>query len=139
LAERFKLAFHRETKELPVYALVVAKGGPKLDRSQGPKSTLDLLGHNVDMAWLAKYLTHFGSDMPVIDKTGLTGNYDLDLDIQKITAEAVADAGGKPPSIENMFQATVDAMEDQRGLKLVRTKAPIEMLVIDHAERPSAN
>jgi uncharacterized protein (TIGR03435 family) len=143
LADRFKLAFHRETKELPVYALVVAKGGPKFKRFQPGADSAPLgvnrLGRNVDMAWLAKYLTRFGSDMPVIDKTGLAGNYDLDLDMQKIAAAAASDAGGAPPSIGSMFQATVNAIEDQLGLKLVRTKAAVEVFVIDHAERPSQN
>ena len=117
LADRFKLAFHRETKELPVYALVVAKGGPKFQKPKPwPESAprpVNHLGYNVDMAWLAKYLTRFGSDMPVIDKTGLAGNYDLDLDMEKISAGAGADAGGTPPSIGSVFQATVDAIEDR--------------------------
>ena len=142
LAERFKLAFHRETKELPVYALVVAKGGPKFKRFQSGVEPAPLgvnrLGRNVDMAWLAKYLTRFGSDMPVIDKTGLTGNYDLDLDMDKIMAAAGADAGGQPPSIGGMFQATVDSI-GALGLRLERTKAAVELLVIDHVERPSQN
>jgi len=143
LADRFKLAFHRETKELPVYALVVAKGGPKFQKPKPwPESAprpVNHLGYNVDMAWLAKYLTRFGSDMPVIDKTGLAGNYDLDLDMEKISAGAAADTGGTPPSIGSVFQATVNAIEDQLGLKLVRTKAAVEVFVIDHAERPSQN
>lgn len=140
LSDRFKLAFHRETKELSVYALVVGKGGPKLKGSEpgSPAPAMNRLGGNVDMAWLANYLTRFGSDMPVIDKTGLTGNYDLDLDMEKIAAAASADAGGAP-GIGAMFQATVNAIEDQLGLKLVRTKAALEVLAIDHAERPSQN
>ena len=140
LADRFKLSFHRETKELSVYALVVAKGA-KLKSYQGPEGAplgYDRIGRNVTMAWLARYLTRYGSDMPVIDKTGLAGNYDLDLDLQKIVAAAVADAGGTSPSVGNMFQATADAIEN-RGLRLVRTKAPVDVLAIDHAERPSAN
>jgi uncharacterized protein (TIGR03435 family) len=78
-----------------------------------------------------------GNDLPVIDKTGLTGNYDLDLDMTKIMDAAGAESGS--PSIGSVFQATVDAMEEQTGLKLVRTKAPVEVLVIDYAERPSGN
>ncbi len=143
LAERFKLAFHRESKELPAYALAVAKGGPKFKKFRAGAEPAPLgvsrLGRNIDMAWLAKYLTRFGSDMPVIDKTGLTGNYDLNLDMQKIiSAAAEGEAGGQPPSIGSIFQATVDAIE-ALGLKLERTKAAVELLVIDHAERPSQN
>jgi uncharacterized protein (TIGR03435 family) len=140
LADRFKLAFHRETKELPVYTLVVAKSGPKFKRFQAGADSaplgVDRLGRNVDMAWFAKYLTRFGSDMPVIDKTGLQGNYDLDLDMRKIMAAAGADSGA--PSIGSIFQATAEAIEGI-GLKLVRTKVPLEALVIDHADRPSGN
>lgn len=142
LADRFKLAFHHETKEMAVYALAVAKGGPKFQTSKAaPESKprpLNHLGYNVDMAWLATYLTHLGSDMPVIDKTGLAGKYDLDLDMGRIAAVAAADAGGAP-GMGAMFQATVNAVEDQLGLKLVRTKAPLDIFVVDHAERPSKN
>ena len=140
LADRFKLAVHRETKELPVYALVIGKGGAKFNRSTAAttaKPSMNRLGRNVSMAWFAKYLTRFGSDRPVIDKTGLAGNYDLNLDIEAI-ASAAAGAAGGAPGIGNMFQATVDAMQDI-GLKLTPSKAPVELLVIDHAERPSAN
>jgi len=140
LTDRFKLAFHRDTKELQVYALVVAKGA-KLKLYQGAEGAplgMNRLGRNVTMASFASYLAHLGNDLPVIDKTGLTGNYDLDLDMEKIIAAAAADAGGEPPSIGSMFQATVDAMENL-GLRLVRTKAPVEVLVIDHAEWPSPN
>jgi uncharacterized protein (TIGR03435 family) len=140
LADRFKLAFHRETKEMAVYALAVAEVSPKFQASKPwPESKprpLNHLGYNVDMAWLATYLTHLGSDMPVIDKSGLTGTYDLDLDMEKIMAAAGADSGH--PSISSVFQATVDALEGI-GLRLVRTKAPVEVLVVDHAERPSTN
>jgi uncharacterized protein (TIGR03435 family) len=138
LADRFKLSFHRETREMAVYALVVGKGGPKFKRSQPgpPAPAVNRLGHHTDMASFARYLTGFGSDMPVIDGTGLTGNYDLDLGMEKIMAAAGADS--RNPSIGDVFNATVDAIETI-GLRLVRTKAPIEVVVIDHAERPSQN
>jgi len=143
LADRFKLTFHNETKELAVYALVVARNGPKFHRlkpgTESAPGKTNHLGRNVDLPWFARYLTRFGSDRPVIDKTGLTGNYDLDLDMEKIIAAAAEDAGGAPPSIGSMFQATANAIEDQLGLKLAPAKAPLEVLVIDHAERPSGN
>ena len=139
LADRFRLAFHRETKQLTVYALVVAKGGPKFKKYQAsdeaPKA-LNRFGRNIDMAWLARYLTRFGADMPVIDKTGLVGNYDIDLDMRKIMQAAGADSGA--PSIGSVFQATANALEEL-GLRLSPTKAPMEVLVIDHAERPRGN
>lgn len=135
LADRFKLAFHSEKKEVPVYGLVIGKNGPKLKpASDSARGTLNRLGRNVDLPWLARYLSHYGSDRPVIDKTGLTGNFDLGLDMEKISA-----AAGEQPSIGNMFQATVEAMQEQLGLKLTPMKVPIEVLVVDHAERPGAN
>jgi uncharacterized protein (TIGR03435 family) len=144
LADRFKLAFHRETRQLAVYALVVARNGPKLHRlkpgTESEPGKLNRLGRNVDMAWFARYLTHFGADKPVIDKTGLAGNFDLDLDMEKILAEAASGgAEGTPPGINSIFEATVNALDDRLGLKLAPTKAPVEVLVIDRAERPSAN
>ncbi len=140
LTERFKLAFHRGTKEMPVQALTVAKGGPKFQAAKPwPESKprpRNRLGLNVDMGWVATYLTHLGADIPVIDKTGLAGKYDLDLDMDKIMAAAGAETGN--PSISAVFQATVDAMEGL-GLRLEREKAPIAVLIVDHAERPSQN
>jgi uncharacterized protein (TIGR03435 family) len=142
LADRFKLAFHRETKEFAVYALVVAKGGPKLHRlaagTESEPGKLNRLGRNVDLAWFARYLTRFGSDRAVIDRTGLTGNFNLDVDMEKITA-AAAEAANGAPGIEHMFEATANILESQLGLKLQPTKAPIEVLIVDRAERPSAN
>jgi len=138
LAERFSLASHRDAKNLPVYALVVAKGA-KLKKYQGAEGAplgVNRLGRNVNMADFAKYLTRLGNDLSVIDKTGLTGNYDLDLDMNRIMAAAGADSAN--PSIGSVFQATVDAIENI-GLKLVRTEAPVEVLIVDHAERPSQN
>jgi bla regulator protein blaR1 len=142
LADRFKLAFHRETRELAVYALVVAKNGPKFHRltpgAESAPGKVNRLGRNIDLPWFARYLTRFGSDRPVIDKTGLTGSFDLDLDMEKISL-AAADAAGGSPTIGNMFEATANAIEGRLGLKLMPTKAPSEVLAIDRAKRPSAN
>jgi uncharacterized protein (TIGR03435 family) len=140
LADRFKLALHLETRNMVVYGLEVAKGGPKFQRAKPwPESKprpLNYLGYNVDMTWLASYLTHLGSDMPVIDKTGLSGKYDLDLDMQKIMAAAGSESGNVGNS--SLYQATVDAIEGI-GLRLVRTMTQVELLVVDRAERPSQN
>jgi uncharacterized protein (TIGR03435 family) len=142
LTDRFQLSFHRETRQLAVYALVVAKNGPKFQRvktgTESARTKTNRLGRNVDLAWFARFLTRFGSDKPVIDKTGLTGNFDLDLDMDKILMPAAEAAGGNPSS-EAVFEGMVNALNDQLGLKLVSTKAPIEVFVIDHAERPSGN
>lgn len=147
LADRFKLAIHRETKELAVYALVVAKNGPKFHAlsadeascwpgcAASPGKTNHL--RQRDLPSLATYLTRLGSDRPVIDKTGLTGYFSLDLDMSKIMSEAAQ--SGEPPSNGGIFEATVNSIQDELGLKLSPTRAPIEMLVIDHAEKLTGN
>jgi uncharacterized protein (TIGR03435 family) len=134
LADRFKLALHEETRDLPVYALVVAKNGPKLRTgSASDKRMLRLMS----LPALVDYLNMF-APRPVIDKTGLTWNSPFDLHTGEIDAAAADDAGGTPSMLDT-FQATLNALEDQLGLKLTPTKAPIQVLVIDGAERPSEN
>jgi uncharacterized protein (TIGR03435 family) len=138
LSDRFSLEFHIATQKLSAYALTVAHEG-KLQRIQsGEESKPGFLHPNSDMPALARYLTRSGADMPVIDKTGLMGQFNLDLDMGKI-AEAAVDISGTPPSNEGMYRGTVEFMERQWGLKLVSTNAPVEVLVIDRVNRPSAN
>jgi uncharacterized protein (TIGR03435 family) len=138
LSDRFKLEFHNTTKNIPAYALTVAKGG-KLQRiPSGGESKPGFLRPNSDMPSLARYLTRTGADRPVIDKTGLTGQFNLMLDAEKI-AEIAVDISGAPPGIEGMYRGTVEFIERQWGLKLVPTNAPVEVLVIDRVNRPSAN
>jgi uncharacterized protein (TIGR03435 family) len=130
LAERFKLVVHRETKEIPVYALVLAKGGSKLKvAATGGKSALtDTLGPNGErrtvvaaspLRGLVNMLANTLGN-PVVDKTGLDGIYDYTIEWP--------DAG-----------SSLSASLDQLGLKLEAKKEPVEVLVIDRAERPSAN
>src|ERR1017187_8871388 len=144
LADRFKLRFHREKKELAVYALVVAKGGPKFQAlTAGADSVPNKTDHMrlKDLPSLATFLTRLSSDEPGFDRTGLTGQFDIDLDIGKIVQEATQGEQAAEPAAmrERMFEATVNAIQDELGLKLVPTKAPVELFVIDHAEKASAN
>ena len=140
LADRFRLKVHTEKKEMPVYALVVAKGGPKLKESQpgaqrlltlrstGKTATITVTAG--DIAQLAgQFSKHNTVDRPVIDKTGLTGTYDYKLEWGD-DAAAGADSG-----IASIFTA----FQEQLGLKLEPSKAPIPVLIVDHAEKPSAN
>jgi bla regulator protein blaR1 len=138
LAERFQLKFHYETKEMPVYALVVAKNGPKFKESPPEAQSMLRMGGNNgiemnvtkgDMAQLARQFSNRnGVNRLVLDKTGLTGHYDYKL---TWTLERGA--------LDNDSQTVDIALQEQLGLKLEATKAPIEVLVVDHAEKPSGN
>jgi uncharacterized protein (TIGR03435 family) len=142
LAKRFKLALHRETRLLPVYELVVAKSGPKLaaaraDTSRPLVHTAESLPRIQNDSFLFSHasIPEFAAmlaklrviDLPVVDRTGITGNFDIVLTSgPSLTREG--DAAG--------FFALLPA---QLGLKLAAAKAPLEVLVIDHSEKPSQN
>ena len=137
LADRFQLKVHRETKELPVYALIVAKGGPKiqpltedgspgggLSTRRGGAGT-EVTGNRVPLA----YLVHLLSDQvgrTVLDKTDLKGSYDFKMSF----APDLAESDG--PSI-------FTAVQEQLGLKLDAQRGPVEVLVIDSVQKASAN
>ena len=139
LAERFKLEFHRDTKELSSQVLVVAKGGPKLRSSQEdapgvlrPEKSAMVAQH----ATMAEFVGTLSGPLrtPVIDKTGLTGRYDFSVDLSSYFADA------KPGQQPDMTAVIMSALREQLGLNLESRKELVEILVIDHAERnPSAN
>jgi uncharacterized protein (TIGR03435 family) len=143
LADRFQLAAHRETKEGPVYLLVVAKSGPKMTRNDGKgASTRSACGHlagkRLTMDTVATVLSrHFERD--VINRTGLEGKYDFELnwtpDAGPCPASEDAAGAGETGSRPSIFTA----IEEQLGLKLEPSKQPVGILVIDHVERPSEN
>jgi bla regulator protein BlaR1 len=127
LADRFQLKLHRETKTLPVYDLMIGKNGPKIKEvPAGTKLPQNGASKGLLLAIISNYL-----DYPLVDKTGLTGeNYQFDMDFTQLLEEV---RQGKPaPSI-------FGAVQDQLGLKLEKTNAPTEILVIDHAEKPAEN
>jgi uncharacterized protein (TIGR03435 family) len=166
LADRFKLTLHRETKELPVYALVIAKNGPKLQEAKSgdtyPKGMkgLDgrahagmmrmgrgqLTGQAIPLASLVHMLSQ-QLGRTVLDKTGLKGNYDFALQWtpdQSQPAMLMGPEGGKPgtdnaPPPESSGPSLFTAIQEQLGLKLESQKGPVEILVIDHVEKPSEN
>jgi uncharacterized protein (TIGR03435 family) len=140
LEDRFHFRAHLQPKIMPVYDLVVAKGGLKIKLSQDEihDSTWNINGESTN-----KVLTGKGNSMTdvadflgdevhrkVIDKTGLTGHADITL---KWSDDVAADAGGS--NVISIFTA----IEEQLGLKLQSSKGPVDTLVIDHAEMPSAN
>jgi uncharacterized protein (TIGR03435 family) len=141
LADRFKLATHTETRELPIYALVVAKGGPRLiPAGEGGKSVshgrdhINIQGFNNSVAAFAEELSkEVGRD--VIDKTGIAGQYKITLtwapDVGT-NAEASSVPTDSGPSI-------FTALQEQLGLKLEPQKGQVAVLVVDHAEMPSQN
>jgi uncharacterized protein (TIGR03435 family) len=135
LIERFKLAVHAATKEFPIYALVVAKNGPKLKKADPGGDDMNskpghLTARSVSMARLADFLARprAGLGRPVVDKTGLAGAFDFTLDW---TPDRDAQASEAPLSI-------FVALEEQLGLKLEAQKGPVEVLVVDHVEKVPA-
>ena len=138
LIERFKLETHRETRELPCYALVIAKGGVKLKPSEpetgkgsGMNSNSDdkggeLTATGTNMERLAEWLSRF-VDRPVLDMTGLTGRYDFGLKYSKESAKGETDSPTHP--------VVTLAIQEQLGLRLEKRVAPIEVVVVDRAEK----
>ena len=141
LADRFQLMFHRETREQPVYALVVAKGGPKLQESTDDQSRIRMgrgriRGHAAGLGLLALNLSNELSRR-VIDKTGLTGKYDFEL---KWTPETPsAPTAEVPPAPDPNAPSVFTALPEQLGLRLESQRGPVEVFIIDRAEKPSAN
>jgi uncharacterized protein (TIGR03435 family) len=150
LADRFKLQVHHETKELPVYVLVLATNGPKLTEdnshpelggisARGP-GKLDAASSPMSiLASILSFQPEIGG-RTVADKTGLQGNYTYTL---HWTPENLAANGGQSapgaPSPGSSGPSLFEALQDQLGLKLELTKAPVDTVVIDYIEQPSAN
>lgn len=145
LAERFKLKVHFETREMPLYALVIAKGGPKLTPAKkGESSKLSSFPdthQGVEMTASAVTLDQFahsplwgGGGRTVVDQTGLKGTYDFTLKWrpEKLASDTGQESDGDAPSL-------FTAIKEQLGLKLMPTKGSVEVIVIDHIERPSEN
>ncbi|MGA2909127.1 MAG: TIGR03435 family protein [Terracidiphilus sp.] len=153
LADRFQLRVSFKTHEVPVYALVVAKGGPKireveatpmppgtppgtqpppgahwsrLARSGPNRYTASAWPMNLTADWLSRF-DEVGN-RPVVDETGLKGSYDFVLD-------GVSQTTTPDDSVTSIFTA----LQEQLGLKLEPQKAPVEVMIIDHIEQPSAN
>ena len=150
LADRFKLAFHREKKELSVYALVVGAKGPMLTKSAGDPNGLPglffrglgvLPVQNATMADFAGVMQSAVLDRPVVDQTGLTGRYDFTLRWTPDETQFIGMGVRVPPPTGDASAAPglFTAIQEQLGLKFEATKAPVDVLVVDHAERPSDN
>jgi uncharacterized protein (TIGR03435 family) len=164
LSDRFKIVFHRDTKELPVFLLVVAKGGPKLPEGKPADASPDGAGGTGTLAFGQGGLMTFRA-MPlsslvlilsqqvgrtVLDKTGLTGRYDftwqfnLNVNPGGGRGAAQSSAGGpggaNPAASADSEPASIfTVLQEELGLKLDSGKGPVEIIVIDHIERPSGN
>lgn len=145
LADRFKLSSHNETRQIPVYELVVANAGPRLKPSEGSRPPGRRIGRaqlmgSMPLPLLAASLSQW-VDRPVIDKTGLRGNYDVELTYSpEIGQGARFGADGPDTSSANSNAPSLfSALREQLGLELKSSRGPVEVLVIDHIERPEAN
>jgi uncharacterized protein (TIGR03435 family) len=155
LTDRFKLAVHRETKALPGYALVIAKNGPKLREADGIEGVEGQWSSNAQgllsfrrtpMATLAEFLSD-SLGCTVVDHTGLKGKYNFTFQWTSVQTEAETSAGqeggrqaaNNPHMLDASEPSIFTAIQEQLGLKLEPAKNPVEVLVIDHIEKPSLN
>jgi uncharacterized protein (TIGR03435 family) len=140
LADRFLLKFHQETREESLFALVVAKRGPKLQESTESQSFIRSVGRGwikgqaVDLRLLVLNLAN-ELGRPVIDKTGLTGKYTFELKWDASLPAAAESSVAPDPDGSSIFTA----LQEQLGLRLESQKGPVRVLVVDRAERPSEN
>jgi uncharacterized protein (TIGR03435 family) len=147
LADRFKLTLHRDTREEQIYELVVDKGGSKFkeaaDTAKGSPQGLRLgRGQLTAMAAPMPILVNFLSQQlgrSVIDKTGLDGKYDFTLKWMPDPLAPGSPPGSDAVPLDPSAPSLTEAIQEQLGLKLQPTKGPVEILVIDHVEKPSEN
>lgn len=137
LAERFKLALHRESRQMDTYALELRTKEPKFRESQEDGPSQRLLTTKLNRQWKRTAMAQFADELsgamraPVVDRTGLTGKYDLALDLTPYV----------PPEGERLDipLMILTAIREQLGLKLTAVRAPVDVLVIDRVETPSPN
>lgn len=138
LNERFKLSFHRESKELRVYTLIVAKSGIKMHPSapggimSHENSATGMVAHSIKMKEFADYLSD-PLDAPLTDRTNLPGPYDFTIDF---TPYVDMDRTNERPDPIAVIKA---ALKGDLGLDLVQRKDQVDLLVVDHLQSPSSN
>jgi uncharacterized protein (TIGR03435 family) len=149
LADRFGLTFHRDSKVFSIYELQVGPGGPKLKpTTAAPDAPINvtntvypskvvLPARNATIQDVVAMMQRAMLDRPVVDKTGLTGRYDFDLE----WAPDETQFGGAliPAPSDSPSPPLFTALQQQLGLKLVATKGPVDALIIDHANPPTEN
>jgi uncharacterized protein (TIGR03435 family) len=155
LKERTNLVAHMDTKEVPAYDLVVGKNGPKFKASdpnakdngrmmiQSNQGKTVLTAKGTAMASFARNLSN-PAGRPVFDKTGLTGTYDVTLEYAQERLNATPVTGGDgaanvPAAPEPSGPSIMAALEEQLGLKLVSSRGPMQVVVIEHMDKPDVN
>lgn len=162
LEERFKLKMHRELKEQPVYALLVAKGGPKLqksnlqekdciDVSSGPQTGCHNVGGGqgrgihgdaIDVADVALFVQNW-TDRPVVDKTGLSDLYNIQTEgwvpMRQRPLGPEGTSRGGDAGITDPDRQTLSDVLRQLGLRMESQRAVVDMFIIEHVERPTGN
>ena len=155
LVDRFQLKSHTETRVLSVYAITVAKDGPKMAKNTGPANVgqasgfggfLNLTIRNMTMNDFASWMQTWVMDRPVVDQTGLTDRYDFQLkwtpddsQFTQVGRANVPPTNDNPNAPPNLSPNLYTAIQQQLGLKIEPAKAPDAVLVIDHVEKPSAD
>lgn len=138
LADRFKLKFHTETRPMTAYVLEVTKGGPKLEKSDAIDGSTNTTSGNTGVSIDARGISMDGLvrtlarsvDLPIVNRTGLDGTYNFKLTWTPQRAEP----SNRPDDV-----SIFTAIQEQLGLRLRSEKVPVEVLVIDSAEKPSEN
>jgi uncharacterized protein (TIGR03435 family) len=149
LTDRFKLTFHRDKRELPAYAVLVGPTGSKITKNESNPNGLPglffkglgvMVVTNATMADFAGTMQGAVLDRPVVDRTGLSGRFDFTLQWTPDESQ-FAGMGVRvpPPSPDAQLPTLFTAMQEQLGLRLDSTRAPVEVFVIDKVERPSEN
>jgi uncharacterized protein (TIGR03435 family) len=142
LADRFRLSFHREHKEMKALVLTLANGGAKLKPAAAPdaapfrqNSANGTIAKSMPILDWANFIAG-PLQMPVVDETGLSGKYDFAIDFTPYLPDPTKNMDGTKPDTTAILKA---AMEEELGLKMQARKAQVEVLVVDHVEKPSAN
>jgi uncharacterized protein (TIGR03435 family) len=143
LGQRFKFAARHETRQEPVYRLTIAKGGVKINATQdkpGPITirTGRLTGESVTIPILIKLLAG-PAGRPIIDETGLTARYNFDLKYSPELTSGGAAPGPEATPPDPNAPSIFTAVPEQLGLRLDPSRGPVEVLVIEHVEKPSEN
>ena len=144
LADRFSLEVLRESKEMPLFVLEPAKGGSKVEAAKHPDQPVmfrvyqrrQITAENAPLEYLTEALTWI-TGRPVVDRSGLAGSFDYKLEwapdeLQLQSSEAPVETDGKAPPLDG-------ALQHEMGLRLAAQRGPVDIIVVEKAERPTAN